>query len=67
MKEGKQLHHRQQESAASTTTQLKEAKEAQPEHDSGFDARHPLYVGTWKRTVPDVDWTIAQDDLDEPQ
>ncbi|KAI8379868.1 fatty acid desaturase-domain-containing protein [Choanephora cucurbitarum] len=30
------------------------------------DYRHPLYVGSWKRSIPNRDDDFAQDDMDEP-
>lgn len=30
------------------------------------DHRHPLYIGTWKRSIPYVDDDFARDDMDEP-
>ncbi|KAJ1565228.1 Sphingolipid delta(4)-desaturase DES1, partial [Nowakowskiella sp. JEL0078] len=30
------------------------------------DTRHPLYLGNWKRAIPNIDHDIALDDLDEP-
>jgi sphingolipid delta-4 desaturase len=30
------------------------------------DYRHPLYVGTWKRSIPGRDKDFARDDMDEP-
>ncbi|KAJ8326489.1 sphingolipid delta-4 desaturase [Batrachochytrium dendrobatidis] len=31
-----------------------------------YDSRHPNYVGFWKRSIPNIDDTIAIDDIDEP-
>ncbi|KAI8980473.1 fatty acid desaturase-domain-containing protein [Pilobolus umbonatus] len=39
--------------------------EMRPEKDHP-DYRHPLYVGTWKRSVPGKDELFARDDMDEP-
>jgi sphingolipid delta-4 desaturase len=30
------------------------------------DYRHPLYVGSWKRSIPGRDQDFARDDMDEP-
>ncbi|GAA5805659.1 hypothetical protein HPULCUR_011182 [Helicostylum pulchrum] len=30
------------------------------------DYRHPLYIGTWKRSIPGRDDDFARDDMDEP-
>ncbi|KAG1226802.1 hypothetical protein G6F68_019686 [Rhizopus microsporus] len=30
------------------------------------DPRHPLYVGTWKRSIPYIHDDFARDDMDEP-
>ncbi|KAJ3009699.1 hypothetical protein HKX48_007793 [Thoreauomyces humboldtii] len=30
------------------------------------DRRHPIYLGDWKRSIPNVHDDIAKDDLDEP-
>ncbi|KAJ9078405.1 sphingolipid delta-4 desaturase [Entomophthora muscae] len=32
----------------------------------GFDSRHPLYKGDWKKSVPYVDNGMATDNMDEP-
>lgn len=34
--------------------------------EEGFDNRHPLYNGSWKRSIPYVDEGLATDDMDEP-
>ncbi|KAI8808228.1 fatty acid desaturase-domain-containing protein [Cladochytrium replicatum] len=34
--------------------------------EKGFDHRHPLYLGDWKRSIPHKDEDLAVDDLDEP-
>ncbi|KAI8061832.1 fatty acid desaturase-domain-containing protein [Gilbertella persicaria] len=37
-----------------------------PKNKHHPDYRHPLYVGSWKRSIPGQDKDFARDDMDEP-
>jgi fatty acid desaturase len=40
--------------------------ESQTSGEAPIDHRHPLYRGTWKRSIPGKDDDFAKDDMDEP-
>ena len=40
--------------------------ESQTSGETPIDHRHPLYLGTWKRSIPGIDDDFAKDDMDEP-
>ncbi|KAH8556545.1 fatty acid desaturase-domain-containing protein [Umbelopsis sp. PMI_123] len=40
--------------------------ESQTSGEAPIDHRHPLYLGTWKRSIPGSDDDFAKDDMDEP-
>ncbi|KAI9483233.1 MAG: fatty acid desaturase-domain-containing protein [Benjaminiella poitrasii] len=42
------------------------SRKVKEEIDRHPDHRHPLYLGTWKRSIPYVDVDFARDDMDEP-
>lgn len=54
------------EEAKSSTLRSRTNASGIADEDKHPDYRHPLYVGTWKRSIPYVDEDFARDDMDEP-